>query len=270
MSPTAKANSNNNEVKSKPSPEECEPDKKKDTQNSPPEESKKLPPRVPDKFFIVDSKKLPPKKKKRSSEPNPKLTKQKLARAVDLCTRSLPLSIDVRFHITHVSSRYSGIIGAAAQIQEDTRDLLAKLTPEQLQDPETRRLSNRIQAVTRSLDKDSTEAHTHTEFAEETISELEQILVHRNKVVEDATDNLFNFGEVTSQEQAPVCYDCFDNQIFIGDTVLATLPDYGLTEAIVVQLESDNFVHITPRRSGRTFCWCGIRVELVPETFQQN
>ena len=59
----------------------------------------------------------------------------------------------------------------------------------------------------------------------------------------------------------------FNNQIFIGDTVLATLPDFGLTEAIVIQLGGANFVYITPRRSGRTFCWCGVKVEVINPKF---
>ena len=71
-------------------------------------------------------------------------------------------------------------------------------------------------------------------------------------------------------EQESVCYDYFNKEIYLGDTVLATFPGYGLTEAVVVQLGTDNFVYITPRRSGRTFCWFGVQVELVPETFREE
>ena len=266
MSPSAEA-----EVKkiedTKPSPEECEPDKKRAKEEEE-AEPKKPTPKVPDQFFTLDPKKLPPKIKKTKKDYQLKegLAKRRLARAIEQAARGIPTLNDALLHITQAKNNYWTTKGYTIRIQSDTSELLAKLTPEQLQDPDIGLLSRRIQHIAKLFEVSSEESQAHIQAALSSISEIEALLLSKHRIVEEATDRLFNFGEVNYPDHSTVCFDYFNNQIFIGDTVLANLPDYGLTEAIVVQLGRENFVYITPRRSGRTFCWFGVQVEVLPPT----
>ena len=266
MSPSAEAEVKKNQDP-KPSPEECEPDKKRAKEEEE-AEPKKPTPKVPDQFFTLDPNKLPPKIKKTKKDFQLKegLAKRRLARAIEQAARGIPTLNDALLHITQASCTYWNTEGSAASIQYDTRELLAKLTPEQLQDPDIGLLSRRIEHIAKRFEVASEEAQAHLETAISTIREIEALLLSKHRIVEEATDRLFNFGEVNYPDHSTVCFDYFNNQIFIGDTVLANLPDYGLTEAIVVQLGRENFVYITPRRSGRTFCWFGVQVEVLPPT----
>ena len=270
MSPSAEAKKN--QVDNKPSPEECEPAKKR-AKVEKEVEPKKLPPKVPDKFFTVDPKKLPPKIKQSHKDSDSSLTLEKkqllyrqLARAIEQAAKGIPECSEAWRYITKAKRIFWNIEGYSRDISTHTRDLIAKLTPEQLEDQEIQRLTGRLQTLTRNLQLANSTCQGNLETAHLAIRRAEDILVHKHEVVEETTDKLFNFGEVNYPEHSSVCFDCFDNRIFIGDTVLATLPDYGLTEAVVVQLGRANFVYITPRRSGRTFCWFGIHVEVLPPT----
>ena len=178
MSPTAKA-----ELKeTKPSPEECEPDKKRPIEEEE-VDPKKLPARIRCKSLIVDPQKLPPKIKKTQKNPEPDLvTKRRLARAVELSSRGIPSCTDALLNISNAKSNFWTIEGHLAGIRYDTRELVAKLTPEQLQDPEIRRLSNRLQTVARILNKDATEAYTRTQTATEIITDLERLQIGRAHV----------------------------------------------------------------------------------------
>ena len=263
MSPSAKAASKENDTK--PSPEECEPPTKRVKLTE--EEPRKLPPEEPTKSS-EEPRKLPPVPDKKSEEEDCSvgLIRREIARAVRSATRSLPKTKEAADSIRRALTSHSYVELYFSPVYTDCRDLAEFLTPEQLKIPHVQFLVSRLEQKTQNVKQPLANLKRELSLCREHLEEIEKEFFKREKLVAKASDRLYNSGLVNYPVQQALCHDYRYKQIFLGDTVLATLPEpYGLSEAVVVQLGANNFVYITPKKSGRTFCWLGDQLELVPE-----
>ena len=279
MSPTAKLFKEKKEVEdleedrklpaavlsnSSSSPEECKPPAKRSRSEQEGEEPRKLPPLFFKKFKIpviprvYEEDEIPVELIKKRANKSIEETLKNVERIKDLNRENNLLNQEVS------STQLSALIAYS-----DSRDLIQKLTPEQLEVPHTKLLAQRLEDSTLETKRSLAKIKKALYQCDKTLLKIHQDLTLRHKVVQEAQDRLNNSGIINYPQQQAVVYDYFDRQIYLGDTVLTTLPwPYNFTEAVVIQLGENNCLYITPRRSGINYCVFGCQVELHPDCIE--
>ena len=251
-------------LNSSSSPEECKPPAKRSRPER--EEPKKLPPLFFKKFKIP----VIPRVYKEDEIPV-ELLKKRANKSIKESLRNVESVKDLEAVTRLLNQEVSNTQLAAVFAYSDSRDLIQKLSPEQLEVSHTRFISERLEEKTLETKRSLAKVKKVLHQVDKTILKVVQDLTDRHKVVQEAQDRLNNSGVINYPIQQAIVYDYFDRQIFLGDTVLTTLPwPYNLTEAVVIQLGENNCLYITPRRSGVNYCVFGCQVDLHPNCLQDQ
>ena len=273
MSPTAKDQEKKRKAEDKkpaavlsnssPSPEECKSSAKR---FRPEEEPKKLPPLFYKKFKVP----VIPRVYKEEEIPV-ELLKKRANKSIEESLRNIERVKDLGTVTRLLNQEVTNTQAAALFAYSDSRDLIQKLTPEQLEVPHTKFITERLKENTLEAKRSLAKVKQVLYQVDKTLLKIEEDLTLRFQVVQEAQDRLNNSGVINYPQQEAVVYDYFDRQIFLGDTVLTTLPwPYNFTEAVVIQLGENNCLYITPRHSGVNYCVFGCQVELHPNCIQDQ
>ena len=272
MSPTAKDQEKKRKAEDKkpaavlsnssPSPEECKPPAKRSRS----EEPKKLPPLFYKKFKVP----VIPRVYEEGEIPV-ELLKKRANKSIEESLRNVEKVKDLQTVTRLLNQEVTNTQLAAVFAYSDSRDLIQKLNPEQLEVPHTKFIAERLEEKTLETKRSIAKVKQVLYQVDKTLLKIDQDLTDRYKVVQEAQDRLNNSGVINYPLQQAVVYDYHNRQVFLGDTVLVTLPwPYNLTEAVVIQLGENNCLYITPRRSGVNYCVFGCQVDLHPNCLQDQ